>query len=105
MRQFRLLSLLLLSVCTALPATSNRQAGASATILDDTFADGNSQNQDLTRNSVWLYNGRSVTTRTDAPGSVTFDVTPVAGSSEGFWAYFTNAGSPVTLGVGDKLTV
>ncbi len=77
----------------------------ASVIVDDRFADGNSQNQDLAANSLWLFNGRSNNVRTDRPGAVTFDVTPAATGSEAFWAYFTKAGSPVVLGVGDKLTV
>src|SRR5437016_293774 len=74
-------------------------------IVNDTFADGNSQNQDLANNSVWLFNGRTNNIRTDKTGSVTFDVRPATTGSEAVWAYFTKAGSPVTLGVGDKLSV
>ena len=77
---------------------------ADSILLDDKFADANSQNQDLSKNSVWLYNGRATTVRTDQPGSVSFDVTN-AGGSEGFWAFFTEPGKPIDLGIGDKLTV
>ena len=83
----------------------NGRAANSTVVVDDTFADGNSQNQDLDNNSMWLFNGRASTIRTDKEGSVTFDVTPVGTSSEGFWAYFTKAGSPIILDVGDKLSV
>jgi pectate lyase/pectin methylesterase-like acyl-CoA thioesterase len=75
---------------------------SAATVLNDSFADGNSQNQALASNSVWLFNGRTGNTRTDAVGSASFAITST--SSEGFWAYFTDSGSPVTLGVGDRLT-
>jgi polygalacturonase len=77
----------------------------SAIVVDDTFAGGNSQNQDLVNNSLWLFNGRTNNIRTDQVGSVTFDVTPAGTSSDAFWAFFTPAGSPVVLGVGDKLSV
>lgn len=76
----------------------------AAALLDDTFADGNSQNQNLANNSLRVFNGRAATVRTDAVGSAAFDVTN-AGGSEAIWAYFTNAGAPVTLGVGDALAV
>ncbi|HEX6183448.1 MAG TPA: pectinesterase family protein, partial [Pyrinomonadaceae bacterium] len=46
---------------------------------------------------------RAGTVRTDAPGSVNFNIS-AAGGSEGFWGFFTD-GSPVTLGVGDRLKV
>ena len=78
-------------------------SAAAATIVNDTFADANSQNQDLANNSVRLFNGRSGTIRTDTPGQVMFDMTS-AGGSEGFWAHFTD-GAPVALNVGDRLTV
>src|SRR6185312_8871926 len=82
------------------------QTPVKTTVIDDVFANANSQLQDLPNNSMWLFNGRNnVSVRTDQVGSVSYDVTPVAGSSEAFWAYFTNSGSPVVLGVGDKLSV
>src|SRR4051812_43659763 len=72
------------------------QTPGGTTVVDDVFANGNSQLQNLATGSMWLFNGRNgVSVRTDQVGAVTFDVTPVAGSSEGFWAYFTNSGSPV----------
>src|SRR5262245_21136168 len=78
----------------------------AAPLVNDTYADGNSQNQDLPNNSIRLFNGRAATVRTDAVGSVTFDMTNTgAANSDGFWGFFTNPGSPVTLKVGDKLTV
>ena len=88
----------------AFGAKSDR-AAISTKVVDDTFADGDSQNQDLKNNSMWLFNGRTTSIRTDRPGSVTFDVTPVGTSSEAFWAYFTDSGAPIVLGVGDKLSV
>ena len=98
LKQARLISLAVAAVLALIAGV-----GAAA-LLDDTFADGNSQNQDLANNSLRLFNGRANTVRTDAIGSATFDITN-AGGSEAFWAFFTNAGQPVTLGVGDKLTV
>ncbi len=77
-------------------------AGA-ATVVNDTFADGESLTQNLTANSVRIFNGRAGTVRTDAAGSVNFNIS-AAGGSEGFWGFFKD-GQPVTLGVGDKLTV
>ena len=77
---------------------------AGGVLLDTKFADGNSQIQDLANNSVWLFNGRTTTVRTEQKGSVSFDVTN-AGGSEGVWAFFTDSGKPVDLGVGDRLSV
>src|SRR5262245_18241745 len=76
----------------------------AAPLVNDTYADGNSQNQDLANNSIRLFNGRSTTVRTDAVGSVTFDLTNTT-SADAFWGFFTNSGSPVNLQIGDKLTV
>src|SRR5262245_60844778 len=78
----------------------------AAPLVNDTYADGNSQNQDLANNSIRLFNGRNATStvRTDAIGSVTFELLS-ASNSEAFWGFFTNAGSPVNLKVGDKLAV
>jgi pectin methylesterase-like acyl-CoA thioesterase len=89
---------LALTLALLLPIT----AGA-ATIVNDTFADGESQTQNLSGSSVRLFNGRAGTVRTDASGSVNFNIVN-AGGSEGFWGFFTD-GAPVTLGVGDRLTV
>src|SRR5580765_5567397 len=77
---------------------------SAASVVNDTYADGNSQNQDLANNSIRLFNARSGTVRADAAGSVTFNITGAAGA-EAFWGYFTNSGSPVNLNIGDKLTV
>ena len=89
-----------------LPCTFSQTIPSPATVIvDDTFADANSQNQDLAANSLWLFNGRTTNIRTDTRGAATFDVTPNGGSSEGFWAFFTKSGSPLVLGVGDRLSV
>ncbi len=80
-----------------------QSVAAAAAIVNDTFADANSQNQSLSDNSVRVFNGRAGTVRTDAAGSVNFNIA-AAGGSEGFWGFFTD-GAPVTLGVGDRLKV
>src|SRR5215207_5258550 len=81
-----------------------QSVAAAATLVNDTFADANSQNQDISNNSLRLFNGRSTTGRTGGPGSVAFDMTATGTSSEGFWSHFTD-GAPVALGVGDRLSV
>ncbi|MDQ4120944.1 MAG: pectinesterase family protein [Acidobacteriota bacterium] len=78
-------------------------AAGAASIVNDMFADANSQNQELSNNSVRLFNGRAGTVRTDTAGSVNFNIAAAVGS-EGFWGFFTD-NSPITLGVGDKLSV
>src|SRR6516164_3530247 len=92
-----LLALISLAAASAAFA-DNLPATSSNVIVDDTFADGNSQNQDLANNSLQVFNGRTNNIRTDQVGSVTFDLTPAGTGSDAFWAYFTPAGSPVVLG-------
>ncbi len=75
----------------------------AATVINDVFADGSSTNQDLANNSLAVYKARSGTTRIDAIGSVEYNVTN-SGGSDAYWAYFTNSGSPLTLGVGDTIS-
>ncbi len=91
--------------CRILAVLSLFPCALPAAVVDDTFSDGDSQNQDLPNNSLWLFNGRSNNIRTDQPGSVTFDVTPATTSSEAVWAYFTPTASPIVLGSGDSLSV
>ncbi|HEY0101042.1 MAG TPA: pectinesterase family protein, partial [Pyrinomonadaceae bacterium] len=93
-----LLALLLAVVIVVLPL-----GVSAALVVNDTFADGNSQNQDLANSSLRVFKGRADTARVDAPGSVTFNVNTT--SAEAFWAFFTNPGAPVSLNVGDKLSV
>ncbi|MBL8178762.1 MAG: Ig-like domain-containing protein [Bryobacterales bacterium] len=68
--------------------------------IEDTFTDGNSQNQDLASHSFRVFNGRANTVRTDGAGVVRFS--EIGTSSEGFWIHFTDS-EPLTLRVGDKL--
>lgn len=72
-------------------------------VVDDTFADGSSTNQDLANDSLQIFNGRSANTRTDSVGQVAFAI--LSGSSDGFWANFTEAGAPIELAPGDRLAV
>ncbi|MFL6337348.1 MAG: pectinesterase family protein [Pyrinomonadaceae bacterium] len=104
MKAFRTLLLCAALLGVAALAIPLIAGAAGNTLLDDTFADGSSINQALPT-SVRIFKGRSATTRTDAVGSVTYDMTATGSNSEAFWGYFTNSGSPVTLGVGDKLSV
>jgi pectin methylesterase-like acyl-CoA thioesterase len=99
------LPLLLVVILAILALALPLIAAAANTLVNDTFADSNSQNQDLANNSLRVFNGRSTTTRTDAAGSVTFDMTATGSNSEAFWGFFTNANVPVNLGVGDRLSV
>jgi pectin methylesterase-like acyl-CoA thioesterase len=100
--------LLVLIVFALIFAVAKPFLVGAATQIDDTFVDRNSQNQDLANNSLRVFKGRSGTTRTDAQSpaapSVNFN-TANSGGAEGFWAFFTDSGSPVTLGVGDSLSV
>jgi pectate lyase len=91
------------SLLVAAPPGAEEPKGT--VILDDRFADGDSQNQDLANNSVRLFNGRTNNLRADSAGSVTIDMRPAATSSEAVWAFFTNAGSPEKLALGHRLEV
>jgi pectin methylesterase-like acyl-CoA thioesterase len=104
MKAFRTLLLCAALLGVAALAIPFAAGAAGNTLLNDLFADASSVNQALP-NSARIFKGRSTTTRTDAVGSVTFDMTATGGNSEAFWGYFTNSGSPVNLGVGDKLSV
>src|SRR6185369_11541211 len=77
---------------------------AAVSIIDDQFADGISTNQNLPANSLAVLKSRSGTTRTDAVGSVEYDLTGTGTSADAYFAYFTNSGSPVSLSVGDSLS-
>jgi pectate lyase len=86
------------------PATLTvNTSGAGNVVVDDTLADGDSQNQNLAAGSMRIFNGRTAHTRTDAPGSVSFALTTTG--ADAAWAYFTEAGSPLALAVGERLTV
>ena len=82
--------LALAAFATALPAAT--------TLVDDTFADGSSHNQDIANNSLVIYSGRSGNAaypRTSAVGSLT--IGPMtSGSSEAFFGYFTGTQATVT---------
>src|SRR5215212_3576792 len=104
MKSFRILLLCAALACVAALAIPFVAGAAGNILLDDLFTDGSSVNQALP-GSARIFKGRSTTVRTDAVGSVTFDMTATGGNSEAFWGYFTNSGSPATLAVGDKLSV
>ncbi len=90
----------LLAACSA--AFVFTHLSPAATILDDSFADGSSVNQNLAANSVQVFKSRTGTTRTDAAGSVTYGQTQT--SAEAHWFHFTDT-APVGLQVGDSITV
>ena len=86
---------------------------AGTTVIDDTFADGESKTQNLSNNSLAYYTSRAASgtladNRTDAVGSVTL---PLTASSDAIWAYFTtptntqpDQNAPLTLNPGDTVT-
>jgi hypothetical protein len=74
----------------------------ATSVIQDTFADGISTNQNLAANSLAVYKARSGTIRTDAVGSVEYNMTAMGGA-DAIWSYFTNSGAPVTLQVGDAI--
>lgn len=71
---------------------------SAAVLLDDTFADGSRIETSLPNESgFWASSAGDVTT---TAGNVRLDM---AGSSRRMHTYFAPAGSPVSLGVGEKL--
>jgi pectate lyase len=90
---------------TAAALIVNAPTSTPTTLVEDSFADGITTVQDLAHNSVAIYKSRSGTTRTEAPGSVTFTQTATGTSSESHWFHFTDSGSPLVLQVGDSVTV
>ena len=106
LRSLLLCAALLGVAALALPFVADAAGNA---LVDDIFADGNSQNQNLANNSLQLFNARAATSgtrtiRTDSAGAVEFDMTTVGTSAEAFWAHFKNSGAPVMLSVGDKIS-
>jgi len=74
--------------------------GRAATLLDDTFADGTRNNQNLPTDSAWFFSTAADVTTTTGSMSI---ATP--GSSFMGITYFgTNSSNPVALGIGDQLT-
>jgi pectate lyase len=72
----------------------------AATVLDDTFADGTRNNQNLPTDSAWFFSTAADVATTTGSMSI---ATP--GSSFMGITYFgANSSSPVSLGVGDMLT-
>jgi hypothetical protein len=91
--------LALIAALLAIPAASN-----AATVVHDTFADGDRLNQDLANNSVALFKSRTGTTDSAMIGAIVFNPTAAAGADM-YWGFFTDAGAPVSLGVGETLTL
>jgi pectate lyase/pectin methylesterase-like acyl-CoA thioesterase len=88
---------------TSDPAVLTVTAPVGGAVVDDAFGDGNSSNEDFATGSLRLFNGRTANTRVDSIGSVAFTIAST--SSDGFWAHFTESGSPVSLAVGETLKV
>ncbi len=75
-------------------------AGRAATVLDDTFADGTRNNQNLPTNAAWYVSSSSSWVTATNGMTLTMGSTAILGVS-----YFgANSSSPVSLGVGDTLT-
>jgi hypothetical protein len=83
-------------------ATLSVTSAAGLTIMNDSFADGERLTLAPPDSAAWL-KAQSSTVATVAPGSAQFTWNTT--SADMISGYFTNAGSPVTLGVGDTLNV
>ncbi|HEY6403231.1 MAG TPA: immunoglobulin domain-containing protein, partial [Blastocatellia bacterium] len=84
------------------PATLSVTSAAGLTIANDSFADGERLTLAPPNSATWL-KAQSSTVATVAPGSARFTWNTT--SADMISGYFTSAGSPVTLGVGDTLNV
>jgi pectate lyase len=74
---------------------------ACATVLlDDTFADGTRNNQNLPTDSAWFFSTAADVTTTTGSMSIAMP----SGSLMGITYFGTNSSSPVQLGIGDMLT-
>lgn len=70
-------------------------------LLYDTFADGSRTETNLpTESAVWFSHPDNLTVST---GSLAVNQLAIGNTSTKMWTYFASNGSPVTLGVGDKL--
>jgi len=90
-------NLLLLAVCVALPHAQLR-----AQLLTDNFADGNRTVQALPNSAAWFAGGPAA--NVSVSGGQLLE-SSIASNNRGFIAYFTDTGSPVTLGIGQSLVL
>jgi uncharacterized repeat protein (TIGR02543 family) len=84
------------------PATLSVTSAAGLVIMNDSFADGERLTLAPPNSAAWL-KAQSSTVATVAPGSARFTWNTT--SADMISGYFTIAGSPVTLGVGDTLNL
>jgi pectate lyase/pectin methylesterase-like acyl-CoA thioesterase len=84
------------------PATLSVTSTVGLTVINDSFADGERLTLAPPNSGAWL-KAQSSTVATVTTGSARFTWNTT--SADMISGYFTNAGSPVTLGVGDTLTV
>jgi pectate lyase len=74
--------------------------GWATTLLDDTFADGTRNNQNLPTDSAWFFSTAADVATTTGSMSI---ATP-SGSLMGITYFAANSSTPVALGIGDMLT-
>src|SRR5215471_17535580 len=84
------------------PATLSITSAAGQTIMNDSFADGERLTFAPPASATWL-KAQSSTVATVTPGSARFTWNTT--SADMISSFFTGAGSPVTLGVGDTLNL
>lgn len=89
---------LLATLSTSLLAVAMPLAGSS--IINETWSDGNRSNQDLANNSMAWFSSAGSSTVEVTTGSMT-QLTGSGGRHN--LAYFTDPGSPVSIGVGEQL--
>jgi hypothetical protein len=85
----------------ALLATSLPALASAAVLLNDTFSDGERATQTLANSAQWFASS-AATNLTVASGALSL-TTGASGTHA--LAYFTSSGSPVTLGIGESLSL
>jgi hypothetical protein len=87
---------------TSTAAASFALSAQGQVLLNDTWADGTRNNQNLPAESAWFSSDSSGASLTAAVGSMTG---AIPSGSVQWLTYYTAAGSPATLGLGQTLTL
>jgi hypothetical protein len=101
--------------CLPLPvilALATSAASAQVVYLNDTFADLDRTNQALPGSTQWTFGAHNLTAANAfasldaASGALVWDHTGPSGNSfSAIWSYFAASGSPVSLAVGETITL
>lgn len=78
---------------------------AQVVLLNDTFSDNERSTQNLTSSAAWYVGGSNGANTTAATGQLVTTTGTLAGANTNLVAYFTNAGAPQIIPVGQTLTL